>query len=225
MARKVTPISFRIGITKPWKSKWFLRSTKGYREFLIQDIKIRDLIFKKLRHAAIEKVEIGRSPEAITIDIYTSRPGIIIGRGGGGVEELKGEIEKMLPPKIKVNINIQEVKNPEASAKLVAFFMAEQLEKRISYRRVMKQAIDRTMQAAEVKGVKVMLSGRLDGAEIARKEWLSKGKLPLHTLRAEIDFAREEAHTTYGVVGIKVWIYKGEVFEKPKKELEKPKTK
>lgn len=223
MARKVTPISFRIGITKPWKSKWFFKSTKNYRKFLTQDIKIRDFIFKKLRHAAIEKVEIGRSPEAVTIDIFTSRPGIIIGRGGGGVEELKRKIEQMFPLKIKVNINIQEVKTPEAAAKLVAFFIAEQLEKRISYRRVIKQAIDRTIQSPEVKGIKVMLSGRLDGAEIARKEWLSKGKLPLHTLRAEIDFAQEEAHTTYGIIGIKVWIYKGEFFEKEKDKMQKAK--
>lgn len=223
MARKVTPISFRLGITKPWKSKWFSKPTKNYKQFLVQDIKIRDFILKKLRHAAIEKVEIGRSPEAVTIDIFTSRPGIIIGRGGEGVEKLKSEIERMLPPKIKVNINIQEVKTPEASAKIVAFLTAEQLEKRISYRRVMKQALDRAMQALGVKGVKIMFSGRLDGAEIARSEWLSKGKLPLHTLRAEIDFAREEAHTTYGVVGIKVWIYKGEVFEKEKGKTQKAK--
>lgn len=216
MARKVTPTSLRVGITKSWKSKWFLKPTKNYRSFLIQDIKIRDFIFEKLRHAAIEKVEIGRTPQSITLDIFTSRPGIIIGRGGGGVEELKKQIQKMLPPKTKININIQEVKNPEASAKLVTFFMTEQIEKRIPYRRVIKQAIAKAMGAPGVLGIKVMVSGRLDGAEIARTEWLARGRLPLQTLRAEIDFAKEKAYTTYGVIGIKVWIYKGEVFEKKK---------
>ena len=216
MGRKVSPISFRLGIIKPWRSKWFFKSGKNYRKSLIQDIKIRDFIFRKLRHAAIEKVEIKRSPETVDLDIYTSRPGIVIGRGGGGLEELKREIEKMLPSKIKVNINIQEVKIPEASAKLVAFFIAEQLEKRISYKKVMKQNIDRAMKSPGVKGIKIKLSGRLDGAEIARSEWLTRGKLPLHTLRANIDFAQEEAYTTYGVIGIKVWIYKGEVFENEK---------
>ena len=212
----MNPISLRMGVTKPWISKWFSKLTKNYRDFLIQDIKIRDFIFKKLRHSAVEKVEIGRSPGSITLDIFTSRPGIIIGRGGGGAEELKREIQKMLPPKTKININIQEVKNPEASAKLVTFFIAEQLEKRIPFRRVMKQTTSRGSESPGVKGIKVMVSGRLDGAEIARSEWLAKGRLPLHTLRAEIDFAQEKAYTTYGVIGIKVWIYKGEIFTKEK---------
>lgn len=216
MGRKVSPISLRTGIIKPWRSRWFAKSKKEYREFLIQDIKIRNFINKKLRQTAIAKVDIERSPRTIDLTIYTSRPGIIIGRRGGGIEELKKEIEKMIPPRLKVNITIQEVKSPEADASLLAFFITEQIEKRIPYRRIMKQAIDRARQLPEVKGVKVMVSGRLDGVEIARSEWLSSGKLPLHTLRSNIDFAQREAYTTYGVIGIKVWIYKGEVFENVK---------
>ncbi len=215
MGQKVSPISFRLGIIKTWSSKWF-SDKKKYRKNFLNDVKIEKFILNKLKNAAISRIEIERSPQAIKINIFSSRPGIIIGRGGTGIEELKKEIEKIVNEKI--NINIQEVKNPEADAAIVGYVMAEQLEKRISFRRVIKQAIDRSMSAAGVKGIKVMVSGRLDGSEMSRREWLAEGSMPLHTLRANIDFATARAYTTYGVIGIKVWIYKGEVFSKDNKD-------
>lgn len=213
MAQKVSPISFRLGINKTWKSKWFSDIKKKYRHNVLEDIKLRQVIRKKLKHAAVATCEIDRGPEIVKLTIHSSRPGVIIGRNGVGTEELKKEIQKLVGKDKKVEISIQEIKNPESNAALIAQIMAEQIEKRISYRRVMKRAIDRAIQSEEVKGVKVMVSGRLDGVDIARSEWLARGKIPLHTLRANVNFAEAEAFTTYGVVGIKVWIYKGEVFK------------
>lgn len=214
MGQKVSPTSFRLGFIKSWSSKWFSEKKK-YRTNFLNDLKVEKYILKKLKNAAISKVEIERSAQAVKINIYSSRPGIIIGRGGSGIDQLKSEIEKIINE--KVNINIQEVKNPEGDAAIVAHVMAEQLEKRISFRRVLKQAIDRSMNSPGVKGIRVMVAGRLDGSEMSRREWLSEGSMPLHTLRANIDFAKERAYTTYGVIGIKVWIYKGEVFKKDTK--------
>jgi len=217
MGQKVSPISFRLGGIKTWSSRWFSEKKK-YRDNFINDLKIREFILKKLKTAAVSRVEIERSPQAITLNVYSSRPGIIIGRGGAGVEELKKEVQRIVSNKgkVNININIQEIKDPESDAAVIAQTIAEQLEKRVSFRRVMKQTIDRSMKSATVKGIKVMLAGRLDGAEMSRREWLAEGRMPLHTLRADIDFVKEEANTTYGIIGIKVWIYKGEVFKKRK---------
>ncbi len=210
MGQKVNPKSFRLGNLRTWDSQWFAK--RKYRQFLRQDVELRDYISRKCREAAIDKVVIERSPNLINIIIHTARPGVIIGRGGEGIEVLK----KILKNKLKhdIRLEIQEIRNPDASAKLVAQSAAEQLERRISFRRVLKQIIDRVSQNKEVQGIKIAVAGRLDGSEMSRREWLSKGKIPLQTLRADVDFGKAEAYTTYGVIGVKVWIYKGEVFEK-----------
>lgn len=215
MGQKVSPISFRIGINKTWNSKWF-SGPKKYRDYFLQDIKLRQLISKKLRNAGVAACEIERGPQVVRLNIWSSRPGIIIGRAGKGIEELKKELIQLLPKNTNLEINISEIRNPEENAALVAQMIAEQLEKRIPYRRAMKRAIERSMESKNVRGIKVMISGRLDGTEIARSEWLAQGKIPLQTLRSNIDFAKAEAYTTYGVVGVKVWIYKGEIFKDQK---------
>lgn len=188
---------------------------------------VRDWLKKKLRQAHIDSIEIERSPTAMNIILRTSRPGILIGRGGEGAEKLKQEIQKRLklahpkdkaPEKRELKLTIEEIKNPETHAAIVGQMVAEDLEKRLPFRRVLKQTIEKVMQSKGVEGVKIAISGRLDGAEMARYEWLKKGRIPLQTLRADIDYAQKEAYTTYGVIGIKVWIYKGEVFEKDNKE-------
>jgi len=220
MAQKVSPIGFRLGGVKSWSSRWYSEKKK-YRDNFISDLKIQSLIKKELETASVSRMNIERSPRAITLNIYSSRPGIIIGRGGAGIDELKAKVSKILVNPDKININIQEIKDPESDASVIAQAMAEQLEKRMSFRRVTRQAIDRAMKSSQVKGIKVMVAGRLDGADMSRREWLAEGRMPLHTLRADIDFVRHEAHTTYGVVGIKVWIYKGDIFTKktaPKKK-------
>lgn len=211
MGHKVNPFSHRLGIIRTWKSNWF--NVNNYREYLRNDIEIRTYLEKKLEKAAIENISIDRSSNSVTISISTARPGVVIGRGGTGAEDLKNDIAKRVKPiKIDVKINIIEIKNPELSAMLVAQSVAEQLEKRAPFRRTIKQAIERTMQNKVAQGIKIAVSGRLDGAEMARVEWLSEGKIPLQTLRADVDFAKYNAYTTFGVIGIKVWIYKGEVF-------------
>jgi len=216
MGQKVHPKIFRIGLIYDWNSKWY--SKKNYSTFLKQDIQIRKFIPKELKDASIARIEVERSANSITVIIYSAKPGIIIGRGGKGVEELKEKIVKQfLPPKTTLNINIQEVKNPNLSSEIVVQSMIADLEKRMPYRRVMKQTISR-IEKAGAKGVKVIVSGRLNGVEIARTETLKSGRLPLHTLRAEIDYARGTASTTYGAIGVKVWIYKGEVFKKSENE-------
>lgn len=211
MGKKVNPFLYRLGTIRDWKSKWF--SDKKYSEYLRNDVELREFLKKKLLKAAVEEVVIERSSNNVTVNIHSARPGIIIGRGGTDVEELRKEVAKMIKEKIEVKVNIVEVRNPETSARLVAQTIAEQLERRIPFRRTIKKAIERTMQNKQAQGIKITVAGRLDGAEMARTEWLSEGKIPLQTLRADIDFAKFNAHTTYGVVGIKVWIYKGEVFE------------
>jgi len=211
MGQKISPTSFRIGINKDWSSRWFGR--KKYREYLKDDVIVRNLLNKKLKNMAVDHIEIERGTDTLNILIYTARPGMIIGRGGTGVEELKSVVRDLLKKKISVRIEIQEVKNPEASASITAEFIADQIEKRIPYRRIMKQTLSKVMANKDVKGSKIQIGGRLDGAEIARSEHLEEGSLPLQTLRADIDFAKATAITTYGTVGIKVWIYKGEKFE------------
>jgi len=210
MGQKVNPLSYRMGVTATWKSKWYGKNEK-YKEYLQEDHKIREFVREKLAKAAIADIIIERSVNKVSVIIFAGRPGIIIGRAGSGIEEIKKQLKTLLKAKTELRLEIQEVKHPEANAILVGQNIAEQIEKRTAYRRALKQAIEKVMQSKEVKGVKIMLSGRLDGNEIARREWLAKGKIPLQTLRSNIDFARVNAYTTYGVIGIKIWIYKGEV--------------
>ncbi len=211
MGQKVNPKIYRIGPLNSWDSKWF--SKNNYADFLRLDFLIKKYIKNKLKEAAIAKIEIERSGNNMTVIIHTGKPGLIIGRGGQGVEDLKKEIKaKFLDKKMGLTINIQEVRDQSLSAELIVQSLIADIEKRIPYRRTMKQVIAR-VQKAGAQGVKVMCSGRLNGVEIARRENLGWGKLPLHTIRADIDYARGAALTTYGKVGVKVWIYKGEKFK------------
>jgi small subunit ribosomal protein S3 len=215
MGHKINPFLHRLGIMRDWKSRWF--NMKKYRQYLRNDIELREFLNKKLEKAAVDDIIIERSANSVTVNISSARPGVIIGRGGTGAEELRADIIKMVKEKVEVKVNINEIRSPELNARLVAQGVAEQIEKRAPFRRTLKQAIERTMQNKTAQGVKVAISGRLDGAEMARTEWLSNGKIPLHTFRADVDFAKYNAYTTYGVVGIKVWIYKGEVFNEKSK--------
>jgi small subunit ribosomal protein S3 len=216
MSHSVHPYSFRLGILRDWKSRWF--SSKNYQEFLKIDILIREWLEKKLRKMYIENIEIERSPSLMHVIIKTSRPGLLIGRGGEGAERLRKEIQEKIVKlqgqilKQELKLTIEEIRSPEACASIVAKMVADDLEKRLPYRRVLKKMIDKVIASRKVKGVKIALSGRLGGSEMGRREWLRKGEVPLQTLRADIDFARERAHLPYGDIGIKVWIYKGEVF-------------
>jgi len=213
MGQKVNPKGFRLGITSTWKSRWF--GKKEYSQQLREDIEVRQMIEKKLRSAAIGSVEIERSSNVVRIIIKTAKPGIIIGRGGSGIEDLRKAVKEKFfkTRKIDLKVEVEEIKNSEENAMVVAQNIAEQLEKRLPFRRVMKSVIDQAMEGRKIKGIKVEVAGRLGGAEIARREWLSKGTLPLHTLRADIDYAKTVARTTYGVIGVKVWVYRGEKFE------------
>lgn len=212
MGQKVHPKIFRIGELYGWSSKWF--SNRDYAKFLQQDLMIKKFIRTALKEAAVADIEIERSAGRVTVIIHSGKPGIIIGRGGQGVEDMKKKIKtKFLDAKTSVNINIQEIKNPNTSSELILQSIAADLEKRMPYRRVMKQAIGR-VEKTDAKGVKITVAGRLNGADIARTETLSSGSLPLHTIRADIDYSRGVARTIYGAIGLKVWIYKGEVFRK-----------
>lgn len=210
MGHKVDPTSFRIKITDTWKSRWFARGRKFARN-LQADTKIRGFVWKKFPKAGIVRIDIERLNQELNVIIHSTRPGMIIGKGGIGIEELKKQIKKELKLKGEFKVTIEESKHYNLEAQVWASTIAEQIEKRISFRRAIKGAIEQIMEARAV-GVKIAISGRLGGAEIARTEWLFKGKLPLHTLRANIDFAKATAFTTYGTVGVKVWINKGEVF-------------
>jgi len=213
MGHKVNPTGLRIGITTTWKSRWF--SDRDYAKKLQEDILIRAAVMKKWKSAAIADVEIERSANTVKLVIKTSRPGVLIGRGGTGIEDVSTYVKKNFFANRKVDLKIeaQEVKQFEENASLVAQNVAEQLEKRMPFRRVLKSMLDQVEKNRRVKGVKIEVSGRLGGAEMSRREWLSRGTVPLHTLRADIDFSRATAFTTYGAIGVKVWIYKGEVFE------------
>ena len=206
MGQKVNPKGFRVGVIRDWDSRWYAR--KEYSDYLLEDYQIRKYLKKRLYDSGISRVEIERAAGRVKVNIFTAKPGIVIGRGGAEVESLKKALEKMTGK--KVNIYINEVKKPELDAQLVAESVASALERRIAFRRAMKQAGGRTMRMG-AGGIKLMCSGRLGGAEIARTEWISEGKVPLHTLRADIDYATAEADTTYGKIGIKCWIFKGEV--------------
>lgn len=211
MGQKVNPHGLRVGVNKEWSSSW-IASKKEFSDYLVEDNKIRKFINKKHAGNGISKVLIERTVNRLTVDIYTSKPGIVIGMKGAGVEELKNDIAKISKFK-NISINIKEVKRPDLDAVIVAESIALQLEKRVNFRRAMKQAMQRVMRAGAV-GCKIMVSGRLDGAEIARSEHYHEGRLPLHTIRADIDYATYEAHTTFGVIGVKVWICKGEILNK-----------
>ncbi|MGQ9557150.1 MAG: 30S ribosomal protein S3 [Desulfurispora sp.] len=212
MGQKVSPKGLRIGIIKDWDAKWFA-GKKDFSNLLVEDNKIRKYIKKKLYAAGISRVVIERAANRVKVTIHTARPGIVIGRGGAEVEALRKELEKLTGK--QVHINIAEVKVPEVDAQLVAENVAAQIEKRVAFRRAMKQVVQRCLKMGG-KGIKISVSGRLAGAEIARTEWYSEGKVPLHTLRADIDYGFAEADTTYGKIGIKVWIYKGEVLPEAK---------
>ena len=221
MSKKVHPYAHRMVILRGWKSRWFA-TDKKYSDYLRADIFIKDFLMKKLKSAFVSTVEIERSRNGARIIIKTSRPGVIIGRQGEGAKKLKEDLIKaMKRNKIDtpedVKIDISEVSNPDADAKIVAMSVAEGLEKRMPFRRVLKQTMDKIMAVREVKGAKILIGGRLNGADMARTEYVKKGSIPLQTFRADVDFARERANMSYGVIGIKVWIYKGEIFDKDKK--------
>ncbi len=211
MGHKINPTSLRLKITDTWKSRWFSRA--NYRKQLEEDVRLRTFVEVQLRRAGIVRVDIERTGTGgIALNLKTTKPGLIIGKGGAGVEELKKKIKHKLKFKNDIRINIEEVRDVGVQAQVVANGIVEQIEKRMPFRRLMKQAIEQVMQSG-AKGVKVAMGGRLNGAEIARSEHLSQGKIPLHTLRANIDFARATAFTTYGTIGVKVWIYKGDIFD------------
>ena len=213
MGHKVHPTGFRLGIIRDWQSKWY--ADKQYAEYLQEDLKLRQAIRTKYNEAGISLVEIDRPANKVSITIHTARPGVVIGRGGQRVDEMRHHLEELIGK--KVQLNILEIRQPELDAYLVARAIAEQIERRVAYRRVMKQAVFRTVQAG-AKGVRLSCAGRLGGAEIARRQTIHEGQVPLHTLRADIDYGFTEAHTTLGRIGIKVWIYKGELL--PEKKLE-----
>ncbi|MCF8011769.1 MAG: 30S ribosomal protein S3 [Clostridiales bacterium] len=212
MGQKVNPKGLRLGIIKDWDAKWYA-DKRNFPELLLEDHKIRKFIKDKLFSAGISRVQIERAANRIKISIHTSKPGIVIGRGGAEVESLRTQLASMTGK--QVNVNIVEIKNPELDAQLVAENVAVQLEKRVAFRRAMKQSMSRAMKMG-AKGIRLACAGRLAGAEIARTEWYNEGKVPLHTLRADIDYGFAEANTTYGKIGVKVWIYKGEVLPEAK---------
>ncbi|MFC4710419.1 30S ribosomal protein S3 [Enterococcus eurekensis] len=215
MGQKINPIGMRVGIIRDWDAKWY--ADKDYADFLHEDLRIRKFIAKQLADAAVSTVEIERAANRVNISIHTAKPGMVIGKGGSEVENLRTQLNKLTGK--KVHINIVEIKKPDLDAKLVGEGIARQLESRVAFRRAQKQAIQRTMRSG-AKGIKTQVSGRLNGAEIARSEGYSEGTVPLHTLRADIDYAWEEADTTYGKLGVKVWIYRGEILP-TKKNTEK----
>jgi len=215
MGQKVSPIGLRVGVNRNWDSRWYAND-KDFADLLHEDIKIREFLTKELKGASVSKIEIERTKNRVNVFVHTARPGIVIGREGATVDALRKKLEKFVGDK-KVFVNIVEVKNPDIVAQLVAYTIAEQLENRASFRTVQKRAIQRTMRAG-AKGIKTAVSGRLGGADMARTEGYSEGNVPLHTLRADIDYATAEADTTYGKLGVKVWICKGEILPEKKKE-------
>ena len=216
MGRKVHPYGFRLGVIRDWKAHWYAEGDE-YADLLHEDLKIRQFIQDTVRRAGISRVEIERFPNQVSLTIWTARPGIVIGRKGSSVKEMRRNLQKMTGK--RVSVDVQEVEQPELDAKLVAENVVSQLERRISPRRAMQRAMQAAMRAG-AQGIKVMCKGRLFGAEMARQQWLREGRVPLQTLRADIDYAQEEAHTGYGRIGVKVWIYKGEVLPELKEAKE-----
>ena len=209
MGQKINPVGFRLGITKEHLSRWYADS-KQYPELLQEDYKIRQYVEANLNNAGISKVLIERKADQVDLEIHTARPGVVVGRGGSGIEALRTGLQKSLGDQRQIRINVVEVARVDADAALIAEYIVQQLERRVSFRRVVRQAIQRA-QRAEVQGIKIQVSGRLNGAEIARTEWVREGRVPLHTLRADIDYSYKTAQTIYGILGIKVWIFKGEI--------------
>jgi small subunit ribosomal protein S3 len=233
MGQKIHPTGFRLAVTKNWQSRWYANS-KDFPEMLQNDIKVRDFLTKKLVNAAVSKVIIERPAKNAKITIHSARPGVVIGKKGEDIESLRSTLQGMM--NVPVHLNIEEVRKPELDATLIAQSIAQQLEKRVMFRRAMKRAMQNAMRLG-AKGIKIMSSGRLNGIEIARTEWYREGRVPLHTLRADIDYGVAEALTTYGIIGIKVWVFKGEVFAdnaqnavdtidaEPEKKVRKPRVK
>src|SRR5450755_3726512 len=218
MGQKVNPVGIRLGITRDWTSKWYA-SKKQFPLLVHMDFRVREFLKKRLSDASVSRVLIERAAKKVNITIQTARPGIVIGKKSEDIEKLRGETAKLLGMSmIDVRLNISEIRKPELDAQLVAESIAQQIEKRVMFRRAMKRAVMSTMRSGAL-GMKVRMSGRLNGSEIARTEWYREGRVPLHTFRADIDYGLAEALTTYGIIGIKVWIFKGEVFEKPKVEV------
>ena len=212
MGQKVHPVGIRLGISADWNSTWYANS-HDYANYLNEDMAVRKYLKKKLAHASVSRIQIDRPSRAVVITVHTARPGIVIGKKGEDIEKLRRVIAPMLDMNINnVKVNVSEIRKPELDATLVAEGVAQQLERRVMFRRAMKRVLTNTMRIG-ARGVKIAVSGRLNGAEIARREWYHDGQVPLHTLRADIDYGTAEAHTTYGVIGIKVWICKGEVFD------------
>ncbi len=216
MGQKVHPIGMRLGIVKDWASTWYAGSEQ-YADFLNQDLQTRDFIKQKLKHASVSRISIERPANNAAITIHTARPGIVIGKKGEDIERLRAEVSRKMG--IPVHINIEEVRKPEIEAQLVAESVAQQLERRIMFRRAMKRAVGNAMRLG-AQGIKIMVAGRLNGAEIARTEWYREGRVPLHTLRADIDYGLTEANTTYGVIGVKVWVFKGEILGRDEQNVE-----
>ena len=215
MGHKTHPIGFRLGIIKDWEARWF--AERDYRRLLHEDLLIRDIIRKRLSDAGVPRIDIERSANQVTVTIHTAKPGIVIGKSGAKVEELRKLLEERTGKKVR--LNIQEIRQPELDAELVARSIAEQIERRVAFRRAIKQASQRSMQRG-AKGVRIVIAGRLGGAEMSRRERETAGKVPLHTLRADIDFGTAEAHTTFGVIGVKAWIYRGDII--PEKRVQQP---
>ncbi len=209
MGQKVHPVGFRLGFNKEWESRWFSR--KNYKEFLHEDLKLRNELRNKFQHAGVSRIELERAGKKLTVTLFTSRPGIIIGRKGAEIDKLKEELQKKTAR--EVYVKIEEVHRPEIDAQLVGDGISMQIQKRVSFRRAMKRAMEVSKKAGAL-GIKIRISGRLNGAEIARSEWYLDGRLPLQTLRSDIDYGFSESHTTYGTIGIKVWIFKGEKLSK-----------
>jgi small subunit ribosomal protein S3 len=216
MGQKVHPIGIRLGVVKDWTSTWYADSD-NYADFLNLDLKIREFIKRKLKHASVSRIQIQRPANNAAITVHTARPGIVIGKKGEDIERLRAEVSREMG--VPVHINIEEIRKPEIDAQLVAESVAQQLERRIMFRRAMKRAVGNAMRLG-AQGIKIMVGGRLNGAEIARTEWYREGRVPLHTLRADIDFGITVANTTYGVIGVKVWVFKGEILDRDEQNVE-----
>ncbi|VAW71766.1 SSU ribosomal protein S3p (S3e) [hydrothermal vent metagenome] len=221
MGQKVHPTGIRLGISKDWTSKWYADGT-AFADTLVADIKIRDYLRAELKQASVSRIQIDRPARAANVTIFTARPALVIGKKGADIDKLRTVLKGMMG--VPVNVKVEEIRKPELDAQLVSESIAQQLERRIMFRRAMKRAVTNTMRLGAL-GIKIRVAGRLNGAEIARSEWCREGRVPLHTLRADIDYGVTEAETTYGILGIKVWIYKGEVFEAESYETPDPKAK
>src|SRR5688572_19874937 len=218
MGQKIHPTGFRLALNKNWASRWYANN-KNFSSMLLEDVKVRDFLKQKLSHAAVSRVVIERPAKNARITIFSARPGVVIGKKGEDIESLKSQLQKMLG--VPVHVNIEEVRKPELDAQLIADSISQQLQKRIMFRRAMKRAITNAMRLG-AQGIKIMSAGRLNGAEIARTEWYREGRVPLHTLRADIDYGFSEARTTYGVIGIKVWVFKGELLARNAEPAQAP---